>query len=89
MKNIQIIDGALNGRFEIYTLTDLTFNQLFSLGQDEIYLEDLDENLQNDETFWNKVYSQEIDRRTVQGIHGILHTHPRAKISVLEGVTEN
>ena len=89
MKNIQIIDGALNGRFEIYTLTDQIFNQLFALGQDEIYLEDLDEDLQNDETFWNQVYAQEIDRRTVQGIHGILHTHPRANISVLEGATEN
>lgn len=89
MKNIQIIDGALNGRFELYTLTDQIFNQLFALGQDEIYLEDLDEDLQNDETFWNQVYAQEIDRRTVQGIHGILHTHPRAIISVLEEASGN
>lgn len=82
MRNIEIIDGALNGRFEIYSITDQTFSKLFPLGQGEIYLEDLSENLQEDEAFWNRVYAQEIDRQTVQGVHGILHTHPRPKMSV-------
>ena len=29
-------------------------------------------------------YAREVDRRTVKGIHGILHTHPKAKISIIE-----
>lgn len=84
MKNIEIVDGALNSRFEIYAVTDEIFARLFPVGTDEIYLEDLDEHVQEDATFWNQVYAQALDRQSVQGIHGILHTHPRAKVSILE-----
>lgn len=80
MKNIEIIDGALNSRFEIYTVDDETFALLFPEGQDEIYLEDLSEALQNDEAFWDRVYTYEVDRQSVTGIHGILHTHPKVQV---------
>lgn len=88
MKNIEIVDGALNSRFEIYTVEDQIFERLFPNGEGEIYLEDLDERLQCDAAFWDLVYAHEADRRTVQGIHGIMHTHPRAKVSVLEETSE-
>jgi hypothetical protein len=84
MKNIEIVDGALNSRFEIYAVDDEVFGTLFPEGKDEIYLEDLSEELQDDAVFWNRVYACEVDRRSVQGIHGILHTHPRAKVAILE-----
>ena len=84
MKNIEIVDGALNSRFEIYAVDDATFEMLVPGGRHEIYLEDMDEAMQDDATFWDRVYASEIDRRQVQGIHGILHTHPRAKVSILE-----
>ena len=84
MKNIEIVDGALNSRFEIYTVDDEVFQKLFPEEKDEIYLEDLSEELQNDAALWDQVYAREVDRRSVQGIHGILHTHPRAKVSILE-----
>lgn len=84
MKNVVIIDGALNSRFEIYGIEENIFNQLFPSDIDEIYLEDLDDELQDDATFWNRVYENEIGRQNVQGIHGILHTHPRSKVSMLE-----
>ena len=84
MKNIEIVDGTLNSRFEIYVVDEDVFQRLFPDGKDEIYLEDLDEALQNDAPLWDQVYAQEVDRHTVQGIHGILHTHPRAKVSILE-----
>ena len=86
MKNIEIVDGALNSRFEIYTVEDDVFNALFPDGKDEIYLEDLSEKLQSDAVFWERVYAREVERRSVQGIHGILHTHPKAKVSILERV---
>ena len=86
MKNIEIVDGALNSRFEIYTVEDELFQRLFPGGTDEMYLEDLDENLQNDPAFWDRIYAQEVNRQKVQGIHGILHTHPRAKVSILEQI---
>ena len=84
MKNVEIVDGALNSRFEIYAVDDEVFQRLFPTGRDEIYLEDLNEEIQNDADFWDRVYAREVDRRSVQGIQGILHTHPRAKVSILE-----
>ena len=84
MRNIEIVDGALNSRFEIYAVDDATFEALFPNGESETYLEDLSEDLQDDVAFWDRVYTREIDRHQVQGIHGVLHTHPRAKVSILE-----
>ena len=84
MKHIEIVDGALNSRFELYAVTDQIFDLLFPADEDEIYLEDLSKELQEDAAFWDQVYAREVDRRTVQGIHGILHTHPKAKISIIE-----
>jgi hypothetical protein len=84
VKNIEIIDGALNSRFEIYTIDDETFSLLFPKGQDEIYLEDLSEALQNDVAFWERMYAHEVDRHSVTGIHGMFHTHPKVQISIVE-----
>lgn len=83
MKNVEVVDGALNSRFEIYAVDDEVFAQLFA-GRDEIYLEDLSAELQNDAVFWDRFYAHEADRRSVRGIHGILHTHPKAQVSILE-----
>ena len=84
MKHIEIVDGALNSRFELYAVTEQVFDLLFPTEKDEIYFEDLSKELQENAAFWDQVYAQEVNRRTVQGIHGILHTHPKAKISSLE-----
>lgn len=86
MKNIEIVDGALNSRFEIYAVEEAVFDKLFQLGKDEVYLEELSDKIQEDAEFWDQVYSQEVERHSVQGIHGILHTHPKAKVSVLERI---
>lgn len=86
VKNVEIVDGALNSRFEIYAVDEDIFQRLFPDGTDEVYLEDLDEGLQNDASFRDRFYVREVDRQTVQGIHGILHPHPRAKVSILEEV---
>jgi len=83
MKNIEVVDGALNSRFEIYAIEDAVFERLFGRA-DEIYIEDLSLDLQEDADFWGQVYSRAVERHSVKGIHGILHTHPKAKISILE-----
>ena len=84
MKNVEVIDGALNSRFEIYEVSDADFERLFGTDQNEIYLDDMGEAIQNDIDLWNRVYAREVDRTQVRGIHGILHTHPRAKVAILE-----
>jgi hypothetical protein len=38
--------------------------------------------LQEEVAFWDRFYSQEVDRRTVAGIHGVFHTHPKAKVLI-------
>ncbi len=81
MKHVEIIDGALNSRFEIYAVADEDFGRIFG-SKDEVYLEDLPEPLQNDAAFWDRFYASEVDRRTVVGIHGVLHSHPKAKVSI-------
>jgi hypothetical protein len=81
MKHVEIIDGALNSRFEIYAVSEEDFRRVFG-SKDEVYLEDLQESLQNDAAFWDHFYAQEVDRRTVVGIHGVMHTHPRAKVTI-------
>ncbi len=81
MKHVEVIDGALNSKFEIYAVSDEDFQRIFG-SKDEVYLEDLDESVQNDAAFWDRFYAEEVDRRTVFGIHGVLHTHPRAKVSI-------
>ena len=84
MKHIAIVDGALNSRFEIYAVPEQVFNVLFRQEKDEIYLEELPQELQEDATFWDQVYALEVDRCTVKGIHGVLHTHPKAELATLE-----
>lgn len=84
MKHIAIIDGALNSRFEIYAVPEQVFNVLFEKEKDEIYLEELPRELQEDVAFWDQVYALEVDRRTVKGIHGVLHTHPKAELATLK-----
>ncbi len=81
MKHVEIIDGALNSRFEIYAVSEEDFRRVFG-ATDKVYLEDLHESLQNDVTFWDQFYAQEVDRHTVVGIHGVLHTHPWAKVTI-------
>lgn len=83
MKNVEVIDGALNSRFEIYEVSDADFERLFG-DQNEIYLDDVGEAIQNDTELWNRVYAREVERSQVRGIHGILHTHPRVKTAILE-----
>ena len=77
MKNVLIIDGALNSQYEVYQITDAMFETLFKSDEQEIYLADLDKLLQDDVDFWNAFYHTQVDKKTVNGIHGILHTHPR------------
>ena len=81
MKHVEIIDGALNSRFEIYAVSEEDFRRVFG-AKDEVYLEDLDQSLQDDAAFWDRIYANEVDRRTVVGIHGVFHTHPKAKVSI-------
>ena len=72
MKNIQVIDGALNCTFSIFQATDDEFVLLFpEPGQEIQFAEDLDPLIA--ETLGsNPIWDRPIRKRDAHGIHGTL-----------------
>jgi hypothetical protein len=77
LKNVQIIDGAVNSVFEIYEVDDYTFDEIFVDDQDTVFLSDIhkysDFTEEESVLFWKKVYSCRKDKKEINGIHGTLH----------------
>jgi hypothetical protein len=85
MKNIQIIDGALNATFSIFQATDEEFICIFPGGQDIELVEDLVERLGEDAagSLLEPLWQRPILKRDALGIHGTLyfdHANRRAYI---------
>lgn len=75
MKNIQVIDGALNCTFSVFQVSDEGFALLFpEEGQEIQYAEDLAKlpNQQEITTTLEQLWERPIRKRDVQGIHGML-----------------
>lgn len=72
MKNIQVIDGAINSTFDIFEIDDEKFSVLFPNNTDLSFLEDYPD-LMNDRYFWSLIFSRKVDKKEVTGIHGTLH----------------
>jgi hypothetical protein len=74
MKNIQIIDGALNATFSVFQATDEEFVAIFPGGRDMELAEDLFERLGDEEA--NRVlvplWNRPVLKRDALGIHGTL-----------------
>jgi hypothetical protein len=74
MKNIQIIDGAINCVYDIFSATDEEFVLIFP---DETDIAFIDEVLSRhdeaviDETF-NRIWSRPVQKSQAMGIHGLL-----------------
>jgi hypothetical protein len=72
MKNIQVVDGALNCTFSIFQATDEEFVRLFpEPGQEIQFAEDLDPGIA-DTLGSNPIWQCPIRKRDAQGIHGTL-----------------
>lgn len=74
-KNIQIIDGAINCTYDIYSISDADFQLLFPAdGQDIEFAEDLDSRLS--EGTWKelseRLWLNRLDKKNVHGIHGTI-----------------
>ena len=69
MKNIQIIDGATNSVFEIYSISEEVFQILFPDGRDIAFEKDFDPK----DTRLHSLYEWRVDKKQVVGIHGTLH----------------
>jgi hypothetical protein len=72
MKNIQVIDGALNCTFSIFQATDEEFALLFpEPGQEIQYAEDLDPRVAQI-LGASPIWERPIRKRDAHGIHGTL-----------------
>jgi hypothetical protein len=75
LKNIQVIDGALNSTFSVFQATDREFALIFSSKDQEIqYSEDLYElpNAQEIDAALRAIWERPIRKRDAHGIHGTL-----------------
>ena len=74
MKNIQVIDGADNCTYDIYSIDDVDFDTLFPDGQDVEFIEDVFERLKEDKTtkILQRLWGNRVDKKNFSGIHGTL-----------------
>ena len=75
MKNIQVIDGAVNCVYDIFAATDEEFDLIFPRGQDVAFIDEVYK-AGCDEVMLNRVFDAIWTRRVVKsqamGIHGLL-----------------
>ncbi len=74
MKNIQVIDGALNCVYDIFSATDDQFNLIFSKGTDIAFIDEVYER-ENEEVLglaFTEIWKNRISKKDAVGIHGIL-----------------
>ncbi|HWL52291.1 MAG TPA: hypothetical protein VNQ90_07640 [Chthoniobacteraceae bacterium] len=74
MKNIQVIDGALNCVYDIFAATEDEFALIFPSGEDIAFIDEVvarEPEQALDEAFKN-IWSRRVRKPEVQGIHGTL-----------------
>ena len=74
MKNIQIIDGAKNCVYDIFSATDDEFAEIFLSGTDiafidEVYLHGDQEKL---DAVFKRIWQRRVPKSATNGIHGII-----------------
>ena len=74
MKNIQVIDGAINSVYDIFQATDEEFAQIFASGEDIAFIDEVYDRVgekQLDVVF-EHIWQRRIQKTQVNGIHGTL-----------------
>lgn len=75
MKNIQIIDGAVNATFSIFQATDEEFAEIFPGDRDMEFSEDFHQRVgeQRARAILEPIWQRPILKRNANGIHGTLY----------------
>src|SRR5262245_52352513 len=73
MKNIQVIDGALNAVYDIFEATDEEFSLLFAPGCDVVFADEAHERVGPAEidAVLSRIWARRIPKAKALGIHGI------------------
>ncbi len=78
MKNFMVIDGARNSTHDVFSVDEATFAIVFPDRTDIAFLDEVSERVHNlglnEIEFFNKLYSNIVEKKNIQGIHGILHS---------------
>jgi hypothetical protein len=74
MKNIQVIDGALNAVYDIFAATDEEFALIFPDGQDVAFIDEVQArgNKSKLDEALARIWTRRIPKREAMGIHGTL-----------------
>lgn len=74
MKNIQVIDGAVNSVYDIFQATDEEFSLIYPHGEDVAFIEEVFERGPVEElnAAFERIWSRRIPKRDAMGIHGLL-----------------
>ncbi len=74
MKNIQIIDGALNCVYDIFEASDDQFNLIFPEGTDIAFIDEVyeRENEADLDLAFNEIWERRIPKKSAMGIHGVI-----------------
>lgn len=83
MKNIQVIDGADNCVYDIFSATDDEFALIFPAGTDVAFIDEVyrqgDVSVLDDA--FNRIWNRRQRKRDVRGIHGTLfYEHSEKKV---------
>ena len=74
MKNIQVIDGAVNSVYDIFAATDEEFSLIFPEGQDIAFIDEVygRGDPQALDIAFKAIWSRRIPKSEADGIHGLL-----------------
>lgn len=74
MKNIQVIDDAINCTYDIFEIDDEGFGKIFPNGQDIEFEDDFVERLGAPEAalITKQMWANRLDKKFINGIHGTL-----------------
>jgi hypothetical protein len=74
MKNIQVIDGADNCTYSLFTATDQEFNEIFLDNTDIEFAEDFFSRVSGARgiEITREIWKRPVKKKLVQGIHGTL-----------------
>ena len=74
MRNIQVIDGADNSVYDIFSATEEEFSLIFPEGQDIAFIDEVlaAGNEKELNAAFDNIWKRRVAKRDAQGIHGIL-----------------
>lgn len=74
MKNIQVIDGAVNSVYDIFQATAAEFEMIFPVGTDVAFIGEVLERHPEEEldAIFAEIWKRRIPKKDAIGIHGIL-----------------